>query len=83
MVSTSNLPKVSRIRWCSLPSNGQRPTPPSLERNTWVQLLKPLTPYCHSEALLLCPLSDSQWVAWIPDHGETILNLDQVCLLAA
>jgi len=31
------------------------------------------------EALLLCQTSENEWVAWIPDHGEAVLNTRQFC----
>jgi hypothetical protein len=48
-----------------------------LQPNTWVKLLDLPNPYSFDEALLLCEHSENEWIAWIPDHGETILNLGQ------
>lgn len=45
-----------------------------LQANTWVHLQELPSPYSFSEALLLCPQGESQWVVWIPDHGEAILS---------
>ena len=69
-----------RVQWCSVPLNrteekGYQPQP-----NTWVQLLERLNPFCHDEALLLCQESDSEWVVWIPDHGEAVLHVSQFCV---
>ena len=52
---------------------------PTAEPNYWVKLVAPLNPYSHDEALLLCQASDSEgnWIAWVPDHGEAILNVSQ------
>ncbi|MEB3280052.1 MAG: hypothetical protein VKK42_14150 [Lyngbya sp.] len=44
---------------------------------TWVKLRELPNPYSHDEALLLAQNSENQWVAWIPDHGETILDRHQ------
>jgi hypothetical protein len=44
---------------------------------TWVQLKELPSPYSHDEALLLCKHSKSEWVVWIPDHGEVILDQSQ------
>ncbi len=43
-------------------------------RDTWVTLLNPLGQYAYEEAKLLCPESPTTWVAWVPDHGEIILD---------
>ena len=49
-----------------------------LQANTWVHLQELPSPYSFSEALLLCSQigteGETQWVAWIPDHGEAILS---------
>jgi hypothetical protein len=45
-----------------------------LQANTWVHLQELPSPYSFSEALLLCPQGENQWVAWIPDHGEAVLS---------
>jgi hypothetical protein len=43
-------------------------------RDAWVRLLQPPSEYSFDEALLLCQESPSSWVAWIPDHGEIVLD---------
>ncbi len=48
-----------------------------LKTSTWVSLLQLPNPFSFDEALLLCPVSADEWLAWIPDHGETILNIRQ------
>lgn len=40
----------------------------------WVQLAVLPNPYSHDQALLLCRHADDEWIAWIPDHGETVLH---------
>ncbi|MGJ5628254.1 hypothetical protein [Nostoc sp. CALU 1950] len=48
-----------------------------LRASTWVNLLLLPNPFSFDEALLLCPVSADEWLAWIPDHGEAILNIRQ------
>lgn len=48
-----------------------------LQPNTWVTLLEVPSSFSFDEALLLCRHSDSEWVAWIPDHGESVLHVSQ------
>ncbi|WP_448601606.1 hypothetical protein [Thermoleptolyngbya sp.] len=43
-------------------------------RDAWVKLLQPLSAYSFNEAKLLCEDPSGRWVAWVPDHGEVILN---------
>ncbi len=43
-------------------------------RDTWVKLTTLLNPYAADEAKLLCQASPDTWVAWVPDHGEVLLN---------
>ncbi|MEH2000808.1 MAG: hypothetical protein V7L00_19030 [Nostoc sp.] len=45
--------------------------------STWVRLLLLPNPFSFDEALLLCPISADEWLAWVPDHGEAILNIRQ------
>ncbi|MEH1798606.1 MAG: hypothetical protein V7L02_23775 [Nostoc sp.] len=45
--------------------------------STWVNLLQLPNPFSFDEALLLCPVSADEWLAWVPDHGEAILNIRQ------
>lgn len=51
-----------------------------LQPSTWVKLLELPSPFSFDEALLLCKCSDSEWLAWIPDWGETVLHTRQFCL---
>ncbi|RUR86961.1 hypothetical protein ACF3DV_12785 [Chlorogloeopsis fritschii PCC 9212] len=46
-------------------------------RDTWVKLLQPPSEYGFDEAKLLCQESPDTWVAWVPDHGEVVLNRSQ------
>jgi hypothetical protein len=43
-------------------------------RDTWVKLLDLPNDYAFNEAKLLCQESPNTWVAWVPDHGEVILD---------
>jgi hypothetical protein len=43
-------------------------------RDSWVKLLQPPGEYGFDEAKLLCQESPETWVAWVPDHGEVVLN---------
>lgn len=52
---------------------------PDFQASTWVHLLELPNPFSHDEALLLCQSSEDEWVAWIPDHGEAVLNVRQFC----
>ncbi|MEH2152526.1 hypothetical protein [Nostoc sp.] len=45
--------------------------------STWVNLLQLPNPFSFDEALLLCPVSADEWLAWVPDYGEAILNIRQ------
>lgn len=49
-----------------------------LRVSSWVKLLELPNPWSFDEALLLCPVSKDEWLAWIPDHGEAILNISQI-----
>ncbi len=46
----------------------------------WVKLLELPNPYSQDEALILCKYSESEWVVWVPDHGEAIINNSQFCM---
>ena len=70
------------VSWCSVPlrQSSNRKIASQPLPNTWVRLLELANPFCYEEALILCQHSDSEWVAWIPDHGEAILHNSQFCL---
>lgn len=51
-----------------------------LQPSRWVKLLELPSPFSFDEALLLCKCSDSEWLAWIPDWGEAVLDTRQFCL---
>jgi hypothetical protein len=58
------------------PYNGSSSTYSDLTKlnSTWVKLREAPSPYSHDEALLLCQQSDTEWVAWVPDYGEIVLD---------
>ena len=74
----------SVVQWCSIPLNRTegKTAMPQPQPDTWVQLLEPesFSPLCHDEALLLCQISNWEWAAWIPGHGEAVINIEQFCL---
>ncbi|MBH8554444.1 hypothetical protein I8751_19145 [Nostocaceae cyanobacterium CENA357] len=49
----------------------------NFQTSMWVKLLEIPNPFSFDEALLLCPLSGDEWLAWIPDHGECTLRTTQ------
>jgi hypothetical protein len=68
----------NNLQWCwvSVDKYGQDTVSlPPLE-NTWVHLLS-----SEQDVLLLCSLSDSEWVVWNPDCGEQILRVEQFCVI--
>lgn len=68
-------------QWCSIQSNLSLDTAMELHlEDTWVKLLELPNPYSHNEALILCNYSESEWVAWVPDHGEAIIKNSQFCM---
>lgn len=47
--------------------------------DTWVKLLELPSRFSFDEALLLCQISEDEWVSWIPDHGEAVLHVSEFC----
>lgn len=43
-------------------------------RDAWVKLLEPPSEYGFDEAKLLCQVAADMWLAWVPDHGEILLD---------
>lgn len=72
----------SVVQWCSIPLNRtqEKTAMPQPQSDTWVQLLESFSPLCQDEALILCQISNWEWVAWIPDNGEAVINIEQFCL---
>jgi hypothetical protein len=48
---------------------------PRVQPDIWVKLTELPSPFAHEEALLLCQHSVTEWVVWIPDFGEAIIDL--------
>ncbi len=46
----------------------------------WVNLRPSLGALSGEQALLLCQTSEREWVAWIPDCGEVLLDQDAFLL---
>ncbi|OKH19525.1 hypothetical protein [[Limnothrix rosea] IAM M-220] len=51
---------------------------PAQPNSDWVKLTDTEEEY----ALLLCPYSDTEWLVWLPSHGEAVLHRDQMCRAA-
>ncbi len=49
-----------------------------LAPSTWVKLRQPPNPFASDEALLLCQTSDHQWLAWVPDYGELVIDVEEL-----
>lgn len=54
---------------------------PQFEPSTWVKLLNPPTAFSFDQAWLLCQYTEQEWLAWIPDYGEIVLHIDEICHL--
>ncbi|MEC4891664.1 MAG: hypothetical protein SAL07_15060 [Oscillatoria sp. PMC 1051.18] len=50
---------------------------PEPQTDTWVKLRELPHPYSHDEGLILCQTCVDEWVAWIPNCGETTLHRSQ------
>ena len=46
-------------------------------RDGWVKLMQPPSEYAADEAKLLCQDTSDTWVAWVPNHGEVVLDRSQ------
>ncbi|MEB3177992.1 MAG: hypothetical protein VKL59_02965 [Nostocaceae cyanobacterium] len=74
---------VQELRWQNLDWSTKSYVKDSsleLQPSTWVNLLELPNPYSFHQALLLCQISQNEWVAWIPDHGEAVLHTSLFCL---
>jgi hypothetical protein len=69
---------VSRWPWEKFRTSSTAAVP-KYQASTWVKLWNPPTAYSFDEAWLLCQYSDDQWLAWIPDYGEILLNTSEFC----
>jgi hypothetical protein len=69
---------TTAFAWEKLRAYSTAPSP-EYQPSTWVKLFNPPTAYSFDEAWLLCQLSEEQWLAWIPDYGEILLNINEFC----
>lgn len=46
-----------------------------LQVGEWLNLEEAPSEYADHEALLLTPISDHEWLTWVPGHGEYVLKL--------
>jgi hypothetical protein len=47
----------------------------------WVYLIAPPDSFSYEQALLLSQTSNDEWIAWIPDYGETTLHRSEFYFL--
>lgn len=66
--------------FCWLPAFTPQSSEP--QASTWVSLLEPPSAFSYDEALLLCQQSEDEWLAWVPEHGEVVLHVNQFCCAA-
>jgi hypothetical protein len=69
--------KSQNLGWSIKPYTN--PSPHEFQPDTWVKLLELPSRFSFDEALLLCQISEDDWVAWIPDHGEAVLHINEFC----
>ncbi|NEO33653.1 MAG: hypothetical protein F6K36_25155 [Symploca sp. SIO3C6] len=46
-----------------------------LQAGAWIHLEEVPSTFAHHEGLLLCQVSQWEWVMWIPEHGEHLLKI--------
>lgn len=82
MISQQLAQPKSTVRWCEVDLHRihQEMTAPQPAADTWVRLLEPANSYCDGDALLLCPISNEEWLAWLPSQGETLISTTQFCI---
>lgn len=68
-------PQRQNLDWSNKPHF--KPSRQEFQSDTWVNLLELPSAFSYDEALLLCQLSEDEWVAWIPGHGEAVLHTRQ------
>jgi hypothetical protein len=72
--------EASALAWAVL-RNQPIPCAPRYLASMWVKLFNPPTAFSFDEAWLLCQAAEDQWLAWIPDYGEILLNSSEFCSL--
>jgi hypothetical protein len=78
--SQSQVYSYENIRWCSV--TVEHPFDKNISTNVcddWVELVNMNDDSLDQEALLLCPYSDVEWVAWFPSEGKRIIHVDNMC----
>ena len=70
-------PQTQSLEWSIKPYINQ--SQQEFKPDTWVKLLELPSFFSFEEALLVCQISEDEWIAWIPDHGEAVLNTNQFC----
>ena len=70
------LQALPTANFCWLPTYT---APVEYQASTWVHLLELPSTFSYDEALLICQQSEDEWLAWVPDHGEVVLNTRQFC----
>jgi hypothetical protein len=78
--SRTQVKVTSATAWETLRTYSAPPIP-KYQSSTWVKLFNPPTAYSFDEAWLLCECDDNEWLAWIPDYGEILLNTNEFCRL--
>lgn len=69
----------ANLQWCWISSDKlqqQKVTLHPLDNN-WVQVISSE----EEEVLLLCPKSETEWVAWSPECGEKIVSVNEFCFM--
>ena len=73
-------PQTQSLDWSIKPYINQ--SQQAFKPDSWVKLLELPSSFSFDEALLVCQISENEWIAWIPDHGETVLNTSQFCQIS-
>jgi hypothetical protein len=47
------------------------------QADNWVQLRNLPSTYSYDRAILICPIEQDAWIAWVPDYGEILLQRSQ------
>jgi hypothetical protein len=76
-LSTNNY-FANNLQWCWISPNKYQQEAVSLANleNTWVHLLS-----SEQDVLLLCSVTDTEWVVWNPNCGEQVLTVEQFCVI--
>ncbi len=80
--SKSQVYSYENIRWCSVTVEHPFDKFSTNICDDWVELVGMKDDCLDKEALLLCPYSDVEWVAWFPSEGEKIIHVDNMCRIS-